>query len=1325
MAGAPSIFSASAVTELVKLEGRAKLTFPTADQPHFRVERAVKLSKIKYAALAFNQPDDEFQQALLKSYQKVSEDAQNVQVALRYETLPGLPLTGISNSFLDLIPPEFRAAEQYTTTTEKIDPSVSPDPDAVSETVLSSTVQMDTAVEGTKINITRPAGAWPVLTGYEVSDETLGETANVIRTIGSGLLPEEGLFVLTSTVTPLGVGNLGLKSTTEFVSPNTWPVLQQVSLGGLDLIPADLRAASQITEVRMKVDPNVDPNPDALSSTVVESSVMPETKDRSEKRTTSITGTSTLSGHIADSETLGVSALTTKLFVTDGTAPTLGYLILTSAVTPTGMGQSVSTTTQVPSWPVLTNQTLGNAGLVPEKFKAAAGYTEVVTRMDATTSPAPDALSATVLQSTIEQQGHYLSVKRTISFANSPPTLIGFQLNQATLGQSASVTESLVTTGSGDAPDSGFLVLSSDVDPIGNGQSLKHTVQFTGSGGDTWPVLTEDHLGNVALLPELFRYSIKLTTTDTRVAAGAAPDSLSATVLESLVMPETKDRSVKRTTALASSSFATFVGYRMNEKGQVETISKSLVSTSGSTLSPDETYTSAEITPLGNTLSLETIAVLPNVSTDAFVSYAGTGGDGTGNVLEKTTRSFVATGTVPGGFPKITEDVISDTIEEDTLQRAYRVLKQLTDTSGVVLTGTMPIYTVPLEYDKRTFTQLWRSYSLVPTSYTLPALGAQGPTGSGVVIDARLTPMGAAPYFSANAMAEIEWCLLPAPRVEYPKLGFEFPAIFTFQSPFVINSIAAYYSGYPPPWPGNGVDLATFQLIPHRPAVRPARQTFTYSVGASNNFQTAFKVLTPGVSSRLFQIPPNCIHQAIQVTGTTGGNSYLIENIPASLPSAYNANDVLIVSCEERPVLGNIYENILTEISEDLLPSQFPPVAAVLVFKATAQAPIQQQPNSNGEQLILVSSSASDNTQTALVLGRNGSTFIRESVYMNGTAMVQTQHNFQVLKEILLSGAAIGTVSCLGHGSSPAGSIDFLDALNLTTSPNLTGQPNDGDTVLIEWISAVPSLSTSQTYRLKTTMALANDVQINPTAPYLTWQNLVDAITGTGIAGTTSSDNYYTGTLPMAHISAYLDQDLTQVHLYNDEIFQNNTNITYVLTVTSSNTNIVATAFSAGTNGPVLASIAPTGTVCFNDVYLNCSALVTSISPIEQTGTATSPTLVSVNTDGTPAIENNLPAGLAFVSDKLAVPTGIHYPLSIVMALAGTPTITPTYETSPTGLTGSWVAGVVGLPAIGSGNVFRVVLTENPVVYIRLKIYNSASKHARAVYAALEYTIAT
>ena len=156
------------------------------------------------------------------------------------------------------------------------------------------------------------------------------------------------------------------------------------------------------------------------------------------------------------------------------------------------------------------------------------------------------------------------------------------------------------------------------------------------------------------------------------------------------------------------------------------------------------------------------------------------------------------------------------------------------------------------------------------------------------------------------------------------------------------------------------------------------------------------------------------------------------------------------------------------------------------------------------------------NTQYQDIVNEIGN--IGSKTYYNGTQVFSGNQ----MTTYMGDGTAAGTQSVsatlptltaagLGIGDTPA-----------TFSLYAIGKPADGDEIEIANAGAGGS---TKTYRFKTTMAAAGDVQIGGNVAE-TLQNLVDAINGTGTAGTTVGNaNYYTGTTPDADLTATQSSD--------------------------------------------------------------------------------------------------------------------------------------------------------------------------------------------------------
>ena len=823
----------------------------------------------------------------------------------------------------------------------------------------------------------------------------------------------------------------------------------------------------------------------------------------------------------------------------------------------------------------------------------------------------------------------------------------------------------------------------------------------------------------VDLIPPEFRANdgpwdtirTKLDPTDT---ATWTIDPLSPTILSSTLEQASAVEGDKVNIVRANQPWPVITSYRRDNDGAIVTVTRTIVDGEAS---PALSFNvvGVSVTPLGNGQSLQTLETKSAFPT--LLDYRGTGGvpaGGTGFAIEETQRTIVAEGAIPEGFPSTAANVVSDVIHADNLQQAVRELKRIVDNAGADLDAThLPSVNVPLEVDKQTKVQIYRNYRLVSAAQSLPAIGAA--FQDGYALDARLTPLGDPPYFSPNAIQEVEWSAIPAPRVEYPMVGFEFPALFKFASASW-DTLQFYYTGFPPPWPGDGVTPGTFQLIAHRSATRQARRVYTYSVGASGNAVDTFRVITPGISSRMFQIPSNCIHPPIDVYGTTHGDTYQIEKIPASTPDTYNSADVLTIQCEERQVLGGFFERVVTEISEDTSPYDFEAFFAALGFKATKlnlidRSKIPKQTlylrSKIPKQTLYLRSSSAGDTQNATIYGTVGAAYVKKTVTLAGTSTVSTgSAQFEQVFHVHLARNAAGAVKIRQKGIPSGGAIQF------------TGVPSDGDTV------TVGRSVGAQTYTFKTTPASANDIFIAGLTVVAIAQNLAYAINGNGVSGV----NYFAGTSAVGNVVAQIDgTDTTIVHV-QDALSETNDVIAYTLGSTGSAMQL--TAFGTAYDGQELATINPGdrdayGKINFSNpnllVYSNSGNLIAVPAYFAGKQTTIIEQVTAASTQ--PALVYNLPALTNVVSDWLAVP---KLPFTITAMLLGNPALTLTYETSTTGTEGPSAPatpGATAIPPIGNSQIVIQPCTEaSGVSFVRIKI-NNPNAQARAIHVSLSYQV--
>lgn len=334
----------------------------------------------------------------------------------------------------------------------------------------------------------------------------------------------------------------------------------------------------------------------------------------------------------------------------------------------------------------------------------------------------------------------------------------------------------------------------------------------------------------------------------------------------------------------------------------------------------------------------ETVPGLP-LSTLAYYGSSASGQP----VFEKTTVQRVPAATEPD--PATAGLGSQDQVQQENAVVATRTTSSLVDAEGNLVTSDAGRDTI--EEDPATKTLITTRRRIVAPGESLPRIGALYPPGSSntYVIAARRLPIKGSP----NSIAEIEFCEVPPPRVEFPKVAYRFPAIFTF-----LSTQYSYINGvrFQPPYAG-----VHYNLVPHRQLRRPARSVTTYSLGPSGYSPEVFRVQS--YSSRVFPLPDDCIHpgwtwnEYVDVDNDNDLDSVKVEVVPPSSPSRYSSFNVLTVSCEERIWRGNIYERTILQVSEALSPHDFPTVYADQPFRVVSTNPFASQPGLPGERLVL------------------------------------------------------------------------------------------------------------------------------------------------------------------------------------------------------------------------------------------------------------------------------------------------------------------------------------------------------------------------------------
>jgi hypothetical protein len=229
-------------------------------------------------------------------------------VTIEYEILPGCLVTSTENTrisrFLSLIPAKFLGDDTLTTTVQVVDPNPSvTQPDAISDVILSSIVKAINTLKGTKTNVTRPGGPFPVLTGGEMSNTAGGQSAVVTDAVillsdptmayPDPAIAETGFGVIASTSEAIDA----LYNEIRTVAVESYPTLNEAQDEALP-IPARFLAGVGTTTTIDTVDTTSTPAVPATGAGVLKSTVRPKEGNKYEALVTteSLAGSAVVGG---------------------------------------------------------------------------------------------------------------------------------------------------------------------------------------------------------------------------------------------------------------------------------------------------------------------------------------------------------------------------------------------------------------------------------------------------------------------------------------------------------------------------------------------------------------------------------------------------------------------------------------------------------------------------------------------------------------------------------------------------------------------------------------------------------------------------------------------------------------------------------------------------------------------------------------------------------------------------------------------------------------------------------------------------------------------
>jgi hypothetical protein len=467
----------------------------------------------------------------------------------------------------------------------------STNPDSLTTSIIDSTVE---AISATKSRKRTTTSSGPTqLSGVDTKAGLLGSTTSVdsIVTAGSAADPVS-LTVLQSSVTPIdsakskkttvtstGPTSLVAKKisdrgevqtiTKSIVASNTETTTDSLLLVSSQVDEID-SAKSQKTDITVPSyvalttkskkagllgeasisDEIVSPttNPDALTTSIIDSTVEAISATKSRKRTTTSSGPTSLTAKKISER--GDTQTITKSIVAASTGVTADSLTLVSSqVDEIDAAKSQKTDVTVASYATLTTKTK-KSGLLGESSTSD----EIV---DPATNP--DSLSTTIIDSTVEAISATKSRKRTTT-STGPSSLSGNSKKEGLLGE-VSVVESIVAAGAS-SDNLSTTVISSEVTPIDSAKSKKTTITSTGPDSLAGATYKAGLLGETEEEQSI-------------VAAGSLPDTLTEDIISSQVIPIDSAKSKKVT--VTATGPTTLTAERISERGDTQTITKSIV----------------------------------------------------------------------------------------------------------------------------------------------------------------------------------------------------------------------------------------------------------------------------------------------------------------------------------------------------------------------------------------------------------------------------------------------------------------------------------------------------------------------------------------------------------------------------------------------------------------------------------------------------------------------------------------------------------------------------------------------------------------------------
>jgi len=352
------------------------------------------------------------------------------------------------------------------TTDDIVSPSTSPD--ALSQTIIASTVEQYTATKARKRTTT--ATGPTSLAGKKINER--GDVETITESIvGSGQGPDGDSFLQSSSeVVPIDSSKS--RKTTSVVSGYEQLGQKQNSEGllGKTVTTEDIVPAST--------------NPDALSQTVLSSSVQKISKTKAVRKTTTATGPTSLSGVENKGGLLGQTKVTESIVSANSPADAVSLDVLSSVVEPIDDAKSKKTT--------ITSS--GPTSLAGKNNKPGLLGTTVVTKSIVAAGSEPDNLSISVVESQVDPIDSAKSQKTTV-LSSGPTSLTSRILADSPTG-AVNATKTNFIVNPNQVPVNSLTTLKYDINAIDSAKSEAEIVQVA-----SWPEVRGVEFDDVTGLP--------------------------------------------------------------------------------------------------------------------------------------------------------------------------------------------------------------------------------------------------------------------------------------------------------------------------------------------------------------------------------------------------------------------------------------------------------------------------------------------------------------------------------------------------------------------------------------------------------------------------------------------------------------------------------------------------------------------------------------------------------------------------------------------------------------------------------------------------------